>query len=51
MTNATTLQARYEAAASAIKTAEAKNRCARTMSKLYKALFLVEDEAKAAGAL
>ncbi len=51
MTNPNTLQARYEAAAAAIKTAEAMNRSARTMSKLYKALFTVEDEAKAAGAL
>ena len=51
MSNTNTLQARYEAAATAIKVAEAKNRGARTMAKLYKALFLVEDEAKLAGAL
>jgi hypothetical protein len=51
MNSSETLQARYEAAYRAIQDADAKGRSQRTVNKLWKAFFKVEDEAKAAGAL
>jgi hypothetical protein len=49
--NGETLQARYENALARIKAAEAAGRSERTVNKLWKELFKVEDEAKAMGAL
>lgn len=46
-----TLQARYEAAAAAIKNGEARELGRTAMARRYKAFFAIEDAAKAAGAL
>jgi hypothetical protein len=46
-----TLQARYEAAAAAIKDAEARNMSQSTVNRRYREFFKIEDECKASGAL